>query len=65
MTNRLAVVLSCALVLSSAGLVSAQENQVLPSDDTIALTEDTTVKLIKVQSETGSTRTYVLTNITP
>ena len=45
MTNRLAVILSCALVLGSVSLVSAQDNQVLPSDDTIALTEDTTVRL--------------------
>ena len=45
MTNRLAVILSSALVLGSVNMVFAEENQVLPSDDTIALTEDTTVKL--------------------
>ena len=46
MTNRLAVVLSCAAVFSLAGVGYAQEaGQSLPSDNTIALTEDTTVKL--------------------
>ena len=46
MTNRLAVILSCAFVLGAAGSVYAQqERQTLPSDDTITLAEDTTVKL--------------------
>ena len=46
MTNRLAVVLACVFTLGLAGTASAQQTkQVLPSDDTIALTEDTTVKL--------------------
>ncbi len=46
MTNRLAVVLACVFSLGLAGTVSAQQaKQTLPSDDTIALTEDVTVKL--------------------
>ena len=46
MTNRLAVVLACVFSLGLTGTVSAQQaRQTLPSDDTIALTEDTTVKL--------------------
>lgn len=43
MTNRLAVVLACMAALGLSAEVFAQ--QTLPSDDTIALTEDTTVKL--------------------
>lgn len=46
MTNRLAVVLACVFSLGLAGTAGAQQTQqTLPSDDTIALTEDTTVKL--------------------
>ena len=46
MTNRLAVVLACVFSLGLGNLVSAQTvKQTLPSDDTIALTEDVTVKL--------------------
>ena len=48
MTNRLAVILSCAAVFGWTGVAFAQgARQTLPSDDTIALTEDTTVKLSK------------------
>lgn len=46
MTNRLAVVLACVAALGLGGTASAQQaRQSLPSDNTIALTEDTTVKL--------------------
>ena len=43
MTNRLAVALACVTALGLGGAASAQ--QTLPSDDTIAVTETTTVKL--------------------
>ncbi len=53
MTNRLAVVLACVTALGLGGTASAQTaRQTLPSDDTIAVTEDTTVKL------TGETDLY-------
>ena len=46
MTNRLAVVLACVAALGLGGTASAQQaRQSLPSDNTIALTEETTVKL--------------------
>ena len=46
MTNRLAVVLACVASLGLGGTASAQQaRQSLPSDNTIALTEETTVKL--------------------
>ena len=46
MTNRVAVVLACVAALGLGGTASAQQaRQTLPSDNTIALTEDTTVKL--------------------
>lgn len=46
MTNRLALVLACVTVLGLGGNAAAQTaRQTLPSDDTIAVTEDTTVKL--------------------
>lgn len=46
MTNRLAVVLACVTALGIGGSAAAQTaRQALPSDDTIAVTEDTTVKL--------------------
>ncbi len=43
MTNRLAGVLACIFSLGLAGVSFAQ--QILPSDDTISVTEDVTVKL--------------------
>ena len=53
MTNRLAVVLACIASLGLGGTAAAQQTkQTLPSDNTIALTEDTTVKL------TGETELY-------
>lgn len=53
MTNRLAVVLACVTALGLGGNAAAQTaRQSLPSDDTIAVTEDTTVKL------TGETDLY-------
>lgn len=53
MTNRLAVVLACVTALGLGGNAAAQTaRQTLPSDDTIAVTEDTTVKL------TGETDLY-------
>lgn len=53
MTNRLAVVLACVTALGLGGTAAAQTaRQSLPSDDTIAVTEDTTVKL------TGETDLY-------
>lgn len=53
MTNRLAVVLACVTALGLGGNAAAQtDRQTLPSDDTIAVTEDTTVKL------TGETDLY-------
>ena len=46
MTNRLAVALACVAVVSLGGNAFAQKSrQSLPSDNTIAVTEDTTVKL--------------------
>lgn len=53
MTNRLAVVLAGVAALGLGGTAVAQTaRQTLPSDDTIAVTEDTTVKL------TGETDLY-------
>lgn len=46
MTNRLAVALACVAAVSLGGNAFAQKSrQSLPSDNTIAVTEDTTVKL--------------------
>lgn len=46
MTNRLAVALACVAAVSLGGNAFAQKSrQALPSDNTIAVTEDTTVKL--------------------
>ena len=47
MTNRLAVALACVAAVSLGGNAFAQKarQQSLPSDNTIAVTEDTTVKL--------------------
>lgn len=46
MTNRLAVALACVAAVSLGGNAFAQRSrQSLPSDNTIAVTEDTTVKL--------------------
>lgn len=46
MTNRLAVVLACVTALGLGGNAAAQTaRQTLPSNDTLAITEDTTVKL--------------------
>lgn len=46
MTNRLAVALACVAAVSLCGNAFAQKSrQSLPSDNTIAVTEDTTVKL--------------------
>lgn len=46
MTNRLAVALACVAAVSLGGNAFAQKTrQSLPSDNTIAVTEDTTVKL--------------------
>jgi type IV pilus assembly protein PilQ len=45
MKNRLAVVLACMAVFGIGSTAVAQTTQTLPSDDTIAVTENTTVKL--------------------
>ena len=45
MTNRLAVTLACVAALGMGGPAFAQQTQTLPSDNTVAMTEDTTVKL--------------------
>ena len=45
MKNRLAVVLTGMTVLGLVSTVTAQERQTLPSDNTITVSEDTTVKL--------------------
>lgn len=45
MTNRLAVTLACVAALGVGAPAFAQQTQTLPSDNTVAMTEDTTVKL--------------------